>query len=136
MLISVIIPTLNNEETIATTLAHLAEQPGDFEVIVVDGGSTDNTLGLVKGQVKIVPLLDARGGALLNAGAAAARGEVLLFLWPDSRLPPNALSAIERNLQVLPQTIGGNFHLRFDKDTLFTRWLARRLKQQRYMGHY
>jgi glycosyltransferase involved in cell wall biosynthesis len=136
MLISIIIPTLNNAEVIATTLAHLAEQPGDFEVIVVDGGSTDNTLGLVKGQVKIVPLLDARGGSLLNAGAAAARGEVLLFLWPDSRLPPNALLAIERNLQVLPQTIGGNFHLRFDKDTPFAHWLAHRLKKQRYMGHY
>ncbi|MBE7472948.1 MAG: glycosyltransferase [Anaerolineales bacterium] len=136
MLISIIIPTSNNAEVIATTLAHLAEQPGDFEVIVVDGGSTDNTLGLVKGQVKIVPLLDARGGSLLNAGAAAARGEVLLFLWPGSRLPPNALLAIERNLQVLPQTIGGNFHLRFDKDTPFTRWLAHQLKRQRYMGHY
>lgn len=136
MLISIIIPTLNNADFIATTLAHLAEQPGDFETIVVDGGSTDNTLGLVKGRVKIVPLLDARGGSLLNAGAAAARGEVLLFLWPDSRLPPNALLAIEHNLQVLPQTIGGNFHLRFDTNTPFARWLTRRLKQQRYMGHY
>jgi hypothetical protein len=74
--------------------------------------------------------------ALLNAGAAAARGEVLLFLWPDSRLPPNALAAIEQNLQLLPQTIGGNFHLKFDKDTLFTRWLAHWLKRQRYRGHY
>jgi glycosyltransferase involved in cell wall biosynthesis len=136
MLISIIIPTLNNADFITTTLAHLAEQPGAFEVIVVDGGSTDDALGLVKGQVRIVPLLNTRGGALLNAGAAAARGEVLLFLWPDSRLPPNALSAIERNLQVLPQTIGGNFHLSFDKDTPFARWLAHRLKQQRYMGHY
>ena len=98
MLISIIIPTLNDEEVIAATLAQLSEQIGDFEVIVVDGGSTDNTLGLVKGQVKIVPLLDARGGSLLNAGAAAARGEVLLFLWPDSRLPPNALLAIEQRL--------------------------------------
>jgi glycosyltransferase involved in cell wall biosynthesis len=136
MLISIIIPTLNNADFIATNLAHLAEQPGDFETIVVDGGSTDNTLGLVKSQVKIVPLFAARGGALLNAGAAAAHGQVLLFLWPDSRLPPNALLAIEQNLLILPQTIGGNFHLKFDKDTLFTRWLARRLKQQRYKGHY
>lgn len=103
---------------------------------MVDGGSTDNTLSLVKGQVKIVSLLDARGGSLLNAGAAAARGEVLLFLWPDSRLPSNALLAIEQNLQLLPQTIGGNFHLKFDQDTPFTRWLTRRLKQQRYLGHY
>jgi glycosyltransferase involved in cell wall biosynthesis len=136
MLISVIIPTLNNADFIATTLAQLAEQPGDFETIVVDGGSTDNTLGLVKGQVKIVPLLDTRGGSLLNAGAAAARGEVLLFLWPDSRLPPNALLAIERNLLILPQTIGGNFHLKFNDDTPVTRLLSRWLKKRRYRGYY
>ncbi|MCL4295396.1 MAG: glycosyltransferase [Anaerolineae bacterium] len=136
MLISVIVPTLNNEGTIAATLVDLRQQSGDFEVIVVDGGSTDQTLGLIKGEVKIVPLLDTRGGPLLNAGAAAARGEVLLFLWPNSRLPLNILPAIERNLTLLPQMIGGNFHLKFDKDTLFSRWLARWIKQQRYRGHY
>lgn len=102
----------------------------------MDGGSTDNTLGLVKGWVKIVPLLDARGGTLLNAGAAAARGEALLFLWPGSHLPPNALLAIEGNLSLLPQTIGGNFHLKFNDDTLVTRFLSRWLKKQRYQGHY
>jgi glycosyltransferase involved in cell wall biosynthesis len=136
MLISIIIPTFNDEEIIAATLAQLSEQPGNFEVIVVDGGSTDNTLGLVKGQVKIVPLLEAWGGALLNAGVAAAHGETLLFLWPDSRLPPNALLAIEQNLQLLPQTIGGNFHLKFNDDTPVTRLLSRWLKKQRYRGHY
>jgi glycosyltransferase involved in cell wall biosynthesis len=136
MLISVIIPTFNDEATIAATLAQLAQQSGEVEVIVADGGSTDNTLGLVKGRVKIVALLDTRGGTLLNAGAAAARGEVLLFLWPDSHLPPNALSAIERNLTLLPQTVGGNFHLQFEQDTFLTRWLAHRLKQHRYQGHY
>ena len=136
MLISVIIPTLNNADSISITLAHLVEQPGDFETIVIDGGSTDDTLGLIKGRIKIVSLPYARGGSLLNAGAAAARGEVFLFLWPDSRLPLNALSAIERNLQLLPPTIGGNFHLGFDKDTPFAHWLAHQLKQQRYMGHY
>ena len=102
----------------------------------MDGGSTDNTLGLIKGQVKIVPLLDTRGGSLLNAGATAAHGEVLLFLWPDSRLPPNALLAIERNLALLPRSIGGNFHLKFNDDTLVTRLLSRWLKKQRYRGHY
>lgn len=136
MLISIIISTLNNEELIAATLAHLAEHPGEFEVIVVDGGSTDHTPALVKGQLKLVSRPDMGGGSLLNAGAAVARGEVLLFLWPDSRLPPDALLTIERNLQLLPQTIGGNFHVKFDKDTLFSRWLTRWLKQQRYKGHY
>lgn len=134
MLISIIIPTLNSADFIATSLAHLAEQPGDFEVIIVAGG--DSPPDWVKDPVKIVPLPGTRGGALLNAGAAAARGEVLLFLWPDSRLSANVLWAIEQNLQLLPQTIGGNFHLKFDKDTPFTRWLTRRFKQQRYRGHY
>jgi glycosyltransferase involved in cell wall biosynthesis len=136
MLISIIIPTLNNAESITVTLAHLSEQPGHFEVIVANGGSMDAALDLVKGQAKVVPLVGARGGVLLNAGAAAAQGEVLLFLWPGSRLPPQALLAIEQNLGLLPQTIGGNFHLKFDKDTLFTRWLTRWFKQQRYQGHY
>jgi GT2 family glycosyltransferase len=136
MLISVIIPTFNDEVTIAATLAQLATQPGNFEVIVVDGGSTDNTLSLVKGRVKIVPLLDTRGGALLNVGAAAARGEALLFLWPGSYLPPDALLGIERNLSLLPQTVGGNFHLQFNDDTPLTRFLSRWLKKQRYQGHY
>jgi GT2 family glycosyltransferase len=73
---------------------------------------------------------------LLNAGAAAARGEALLFLWPDSYLPPNAVLAIEQNLQLLPQTIGGNFHLKFNDDTPVTRLLSRWLKKRRYQGHY
>ena len=136
MLISIIIPSLNNEEIIAASLAQLSEQPGDFEVIVVDGGSVDNTLSLVKGQAAIIPLPDAVGGALLNAGAGAARGAVLLFLWPENCLPPKALLAIEQNLKLLPQTIGGNFHLKFDEETLFTRWLVHRFKHQRYKGHY
>jgi GT2 family glycosyltransferase len=91
---------------------------------------------MVKGQVKIVTMHNARGGSLLNAGAAAARGEVFLFLWPACRLPPDALPAIAQNLRLLLLAIGCNFHLKFDKDALFTRWLAYRLKQQRYKGHY
>lgn len=75
-------------------------------------------------------------GALLNAGAVAANGDVLLFLWPDSQLPANALLAIERNLQLLSQTIGGNFHVKFDEDSHFTRLLVRFLKRWRYQGRY
>lgn len=120
----------------AAALARLAEQPGHYEVIVVDGGSPDLTPDRVKDQCMLVSLPNTRGGSLLNAGAAAAQGEVFLFLWPDNRLPPNALLTIERNLRLLPQTIGGNFHVKFDSDTFFSRWLTRWLKQQRYKGHY
>lgn len=136
MLISIIIPTLNDMAIIAGTLARLSEQSGELEIIVVDGGSTDNTLSLVEGQARVISMPGVVRGTLLNAGAAVAGGEILLFLWPDSCLPSNALLAIERNLGLLPQTIGGNFHLKFDENTLFTRWLIKFLKLWRYKGHY
>jgi glycosyltransferase involved in cell wall biosynthesis len=136
VLISIIIPTDNDTDIIAGALAQLSEQSGEFEIIIVDGGETDNALSLVEGRARVVSAPGLPRGSRLNVGAAAARGDILLFLWPDSYLPANALAAIERNLELLPQTIGGNFHLKFDKDTLFTRWLARWLKQQRYQGHY
>ena len=88
------------------------------------------------GRVKITTGAGSTRGALLNRGAAAATGEVLLFLWPDCRLPPGALAAITQNLTLLPATIGGNFHVQFDEVTWFTRFVAYFLKQLRYRGHY
>lgn len=87
-------------------------------------------------SVNIVVSTSGTRAALLNDGATAAKGDVLLFLWPDSRLPEDALPAIERNFKLLPQTIGGNFYLKFDDNSLFTRLLTRFLKQWRYRGRY
>src|ERR1043166_2726596 len=89
--LSIIIPVLDEAATIAEALAALA--PGrarGAEVIVVDGGSRDGTVEAAR------PLADRgftapRGrGSQMNAGAAAARGDVLLFLHADTRLPPDA----------------------------------------------
>ncbi|MBB4636384.1 TIGR04283 family arsenosugar biosynthesis glycosyltransferase [Longimicrobium terrae] len=89
--ISIIIPALNEAEGIADTLAALAPlRARGHQVIVADGGSADATVELAR------PLADAivdapRGRALQqNAGAAAADGDVLLFLHADTRLPPDA----------------------------------------------
>lgn len=120
----------------AGALAQLSEQSGKFEIIIVDGGDTDNTLSLTESRARVVSAPGLPRGSLLNAGASAARGDIFLFLWPDSCLPANALAAIERNLELLPQTIGGNFHLKFEENTLFTRWLTKFLKLWRYKGHY
>lgn len=136
MLISIIVPTDNDTDIIADTLAQLPEQSSQFEVIIVAGGDIDNARSLAGGRARVVSAPGLPRGSRLNAGAAAAQGEVLLFLWPDSRLPPNALAAIEQNLQLLPQTIGGNFHLKFEENTLFTRWLTKFLKRWRYQGRY
>jgi len=89
--LSVIIPALNEAEHIATTLDSL--QPlrrRGAEIIVVDGGSDDGTVELARGGADRV-LTAPRGRARqMNAGAAAASGEILCFLHADSRLPEGA----------------------------------------------
>lgn len=86
--LSIIIPTLDEAHAIAAMLRALAPLRGrGAEVIVVDGGSTDRTAGLAAPFADLV-LTAPRGRARqMNAGAAAARGEVLLFLHADTRLP-------------------------------------------------
>jgi rSAM/selenodomain-associated transferase 2 len=89
--LSVIIPCLNEAEGIAESLQALAPlRARGAEIVVVDGGSTDNTPELARplaDQVIAAP----RGRALqMNAGAAQARGDLLLFLHADCRLPPAA----------------------------------------------
>jgi len=89
--LSLVIPVLNEAAEIVSALEALgALRAHGAEVIVVDGGSADDTVA------RAAPLADrvipnARGRATqMNAGAAVARGGVLLFLHADTRLPPNA----------------------------------------------
>ena len=93
--ISIIIPVLNE----AAGIVHLLERLQAFrrqgaELIVVDGGSTDDTLRLA-GSLADCVITSARGrGRQMNAGAAQAHGEMLLFLHADTRLPAAALERI------------------------------------------
>lgn len=92
--ISIIIPTLNEAKNIQATLA-TTQIATNVEVIVVDGGSEDDTVAIVESYCKqntqskgIKVISGYRGRALqMNAGAAAASGEILLFLHADTRLP-------------------------------------------------
>jgi rSAM/selenodomain-associated transferase 2 len=87
-LISVVIPTLNEASCIRETLTCLVENATDpIEIIVVDGGSVDNTAEIVAGfDVKVVHCGAGRS-AQMNAGAAVATGDILLFLHGDTRVP-------------------------------------------------
>ena len=117
--ISVIIPTLDEEQTIIATLAHTASLGFD-EVIVVDGGSLDQTSVLVESyrrkthvtlQLVTAPCGRARQ---MNEGAKASHGEILLFLHADTQLPDDATMMINTAL-ANDQTVGGWFDVRFDR---------------------
>lgn len=90
--LSIIIPTLDEASGITATLGALAplRARGAAEVIVADGGSSDGTPALAAPLADIVLRAPPGRARQQNAGAAAARGRVLLFLHADTRLPPDA----------------------------------------------
>ncbi|MDH4215912.1 MAG: TIGR04283 family arsenosugar biosynthesis glycosyltransferase [Gallionella sp.] len=96
MRLSIIIPVFNEAACLPGLLEHLATLSGsDSEVIVVDGGSEDGSRqAALRANVQVI--CSERGRARqMNAGAAAAQGDVLLFLHADTLLPPAAVQAIE-----------------------------------------
>jgi rSAM/selenodomain-associated transferase 2 len=97
-LISVIIPTFDEESTILSAIA--SASAGGVEVVVADGGSTDRTRDLASGAGATVIRAKRGRGSQMNAGAAVAGGEILIFLHADTVLPPGFGDAV---LDVLGQ---------------------------------
>jgi uncharacterized protein len=120
--ISVIVPTFHEQRYLADTLSRVALAPGD-ELIVVDGGSTDDTMAIAR-QFTPHVLCSAPGRATqMNYGAQHAQGDVLLFLHADTLLPPDGLDAIRAALQD-PAVVGGAFRLAFFPATPALRLVA------------
>ncbi|HEY8560393.1 MAG TPA: TIGR04283 family arsenosugar biosynthesis glycosyltransferase [Pyrinomonadaceae bacterium] len=126
--ISIIIPTLNEEESIRDTLRSL-QNFENAEIVVVDGGSTDATL-LIAENYPVSILHAPRGrGSQLSFGADEANGDVLWFLHADTIPSPDAVEEIKRALTD-PRVAGGNFTIRFDGErraAKFLSWLYPRL---------
>ncbi|WP_103021371.1 TIGR04283 family arsenosugar biosynthesis glycosyltransferase [Salinibacter altiplanensis] len=122
-LVSIIIPTLNEEGTIAGTLRRVHQQEAPVEILVADGGSTDNTRSVARAHGATV-LKAPRGRATqMNHGATHSAGRLLLFLHADTQLPPDGVSLIRQSLSP-PDATAGTFRLRFDDPTPLLRFYA------------
>jgi len=111
--ISVIVPVLNEGESIGATLRSLqAWRSKGAEIIVVDGGSSDDTVAQARDVCDRV-LDSPRGRARqMNAGAAVARGRLLIFLHADTQLPDDAFAMLDA-LADAPR-LWGRFDVRID----------------------
>jgi rSAM/selenodomain-associated transferase 2 len=137
-LVSILIPTLDEERELPALLDALAALPGRWEIVVADGGSRDQTRAIARTHAAAPRLLETRGGraAQLNAAARVATGDVLLFLHADSRLPRDAFASLAAVWHDTPSVAGGNFALRFDGDGRFERVLGAVYRLQRRHGFY
>jgi rSAM/selenodomain-associated transferase 2/rSAM/selenodomain-associated transferase 1 len=98
--LSIVVPVLDEGETLAARLHALAPlQARGARVVVADGGSTDATWAIARALADAVVLAPRGRAAQMNAGAAVAGGEVLLFLHADTRLPDDAVQAIATALE-------------------------------------
>lgn len=129
-MISIVIPVLNEAETIEHLINHLvdcADLKNISEIIVVDGGSTDGTQNIIKQLDLRVKLMSSDKGRAkqMNAGAKASKGSILYFLHADSFPPPNYDNYIIDEIK--KGNNAGCFRLQFDNNHWWLRlasWLT------------
>ena len=101
MRLSVIIPTYNEEKVIGSLVKHLLAEPSDSlaEVLVIDGGSTDQTVAVARQAGAQVHVAPQKGRAnQMNFGVRIAQGEVLYFVHADTRPPAGYVDDIQKSI--------------------------------------
>jgi len=112
--LSIVVPVWREVRRLDPWLAGLSADFAQDDIIVVDGGSDDGSRDVVRRFPRVTLLDSPRGRARqMNTGARAARGDVLLFLHADTRLPPGARAAILDALAD-PRVVAGRFDVQFD----------------------
>lgn len=131
--ISVIIPALNEARRLAAAVQSALTADG-IEVIVADGGSSDSTAESARrAGVRVVAAQPGRARQM-NAGAALAAGEILLFLHADTRLPAG-FDALVCQALAQPGVAGGAFGLRIEAPGRLIRWIeAGANRRSRHLG--
>lgn len=116
-MISVIIPAYNEAKALPATLERVLSDAAGYEVIVVDGGSTDATREIVRTYPGVRLASAPKGRASqMNAGARLARGDCLLFLHADTLLPEGALHRLDTLCGGANACEAGGFRQRFSGD--------------------
>jgi len=120
--VSIIIPTLNEASCLGRTLRCLAcLEPAPWEIIVVDGGSTDTTIALAQAAKVTVVCAEQQGRSpQMNQGARVATGDILCFLHADTLVPDDAIAVMTQTLAKPTIACGGFISLMAGTDT--TRW--------------
>lgn len=129
--VSVIIPVFHEQAHIHTCLKHLRMQglADSRQIIVVDGAPDGGTIARVHDREVLCVHSAAGRGGQMNAGAAVAEGEILLFLHVDTALPAGALESVSR-IMATGQYVGGAFDLAIDSDRLFLKYIAFRARSR------
>jgi len=129
--LSIIVPALNEAYSIGATLSAVAQLSGSVEVLVVDGGSDDNTREIASaGGAKVIGSERGRG-VQLQTGAGEALGDVLWFLHADTIVPGDSAERILESLSD-PAVVGGNFEVQFSgsgRAASFMTWLYPQLRR-------
>ena len=138
--LSIVVPLLNEADNLPKLMGHLAHlNPAPYQVILVDGGSTDNSVAIAKelieslidsspsvisGQVIDWQIIESAAGRALqmNAGAELAMGDVLLCLHADTQLPNHAIADITSAVR---QAAWGRFDVRLDSSA----WMLKVVSQ-------
>jgi rSAM/selenodomain-associated transferase 2 len=138
MKLSVIVPTFNEETAITKMLDALSRLVNVDEIIIVDGGSTDETVSLIENYTfdkpfKLLKTRQANRGFQMHEGTKHASGDVFWFVHADT-LPVQGCGRKIKKFMSMPQTSGGNFEIVFDGETKWARILTRLYPKLRAIG--
>ena len=118
MSVSIIVPVLNEGTLLRSFLAHMRERATGAEIIVADGGSSDDTVELVRGSCDQLVVSERNRAIQMNTGARAAHGDTLWFVHVDAEVPSGCLAEIERVMDD-PKVAGGFFRIRLPQNLVY-----------------
>ena len=147
MKVSVVTPSFNQGAFIERTIESVVSQTGDFELeyLVVDGGSTDETLSILRrypGRLRFVSEKDAGQSDAINKGFRATSGEIVTWLNSDDTFEPGALEIVVRTLRETGArwcfgecgVIDAHEREVHRAITIYKRWVSRRYSVRRLLG--